>query len=479
LLICVTIIALSFSLSSVIKQSRYYDKATRTLDDYREYLLTKYYPQVIEAERLAQESHDADQLAVSVTVKAQAWEELVSQFKLGAMGLDPAAGNAPGNPGPPLETEQARLQRLERLQKGTREQHPHYRLGFVPDDLKPHTPLTSLFVHESYMRLIIDLIFLYLVGLELEAILGSLLYLGCFVGGGLAAELLFAVMSPNGTEPLTGMSGAVGALLGAFFILDRRARFKFYWVHLFLLKPKSGVAFARIRLAVPLGIALHGLAASLTGGSAAWIVFLGVAGSFFFSMVIAAVIKRAAPGWLMYDSDTITYTVVETNAETMPDGAPIPNVKLLVKEFEDAITHGHDQKTTELMAQISYLAHRPATRDEMIGRLDELLHRRPSLKLDQDLQFMIIQDLTNRDDNKRAMDLLQQLTNADQPRDVQAQALFRQARLLEKMNKKAKAVRILSFLAVEYDGTSWATRARKDVEAARAAGETAGSEFGI
>jgi membrane associated rhomboid family serine protease len=92
--------------------------------------------------------------------------------------------------------------------------------------------LTAMFMHGSWDHLLGNMLFLAIFGKNVEDALGHLRYLAFYVAGGFAATvlqtattLLFSPAADAGI-PMLGASGAISAVLGAFFALHPHARVK-------------------------------------------------------------------------------------------------------------------------------------------------------------------------------------------------------------------------------------------------------------
>lgn len=83
---------------------------------------------------------------------------------------------------------------------------------------------TALFMHADWLHLVGNLLFLMIFGLSAERVLGSRRFLTLFLLGGALANLAGAVMLANASAPIIGSSGAVSAIVGAYFALFPRAR---------------------------------------------------------------------------------------------------------------------------------------------------------------------------------------------------------------------------------------------------------------
>jgi membrane associated rhomboid family serine protease len=91
--------------------------------------------------------------------------------------------------------------------------------GFVA--MKPHAVnfLSSIFMHQGIIFVLPNMIFLSILGKQLEDALGRLLFLGVFLLSGVAGTALFYVMDHTSTIPCTGSAGAVAGVVAAFWIV--------------------------------------------------------------------------------------------------------------------------------------------------------------------------------------------------------------------------------------------------------------------
>jgi membrane associated rhomboid family serine protease len=88
-----------------------------------------------------------------------------------------------------------------------------------PDKIVPLSLLTSMFLHGGWLHLLGNMIYLGVFGGSLEDRLGHLRYLTFYLLTGTVASLVFVVAALGSTRPLVGASGAIAAVLGAYFRL--------------------------------------------------------------------------------------------------------------------------------------------------------------------------------------------------------------------------------------------------------------------
>ena len=82
--------------------------------------------------------------------------------------------------------------------------------------------LTSIFIHASIFHLVGNLLFLLIFGLRGEEMFSLPEFLGIYILGGLAGNLLYLQFGPLNVAGI-GASGAIFSLFGACIIYDRRS----------------------------------------------------------------------------------------------------------------------------------------------------------------------------------------------------------------------------------------------------------------
>lgn len=84
--------------------------------------------------------------------------------------------------------------------------------------------LESMFLHEGWLHIAVNMLFLWVFGNNVEDRLGRGPFVLLYLAGGIAATLLHLAFAPNLTIPTIGASGAIAAVLGAYLVLFPRAR---------------------------------------------------------------------------------------------------------------------------------------------------------------------------------------------------------------------------------------------------------------
>jgi membrane associated rhomboid family serine protease len=86
--------------------------------------------------------------------------------------------------------------------------------------------LTTMFLHASIPHLAGNMLFLWVFGNNIEDQRGWRRYLLLYIVGGLVASGAHVAVDPNSTVPIIGASGAIAAVMGAYFVLWPSVRVK-------------------------------------------------------------------------------------------------------------------------------------------------------------------------------------------------------------------------------------------------------------
>lgn len=88
------------------------------------------------------------------------------------------------------------------------------------------TLLTSMFLHGGFMHLAGNMLFLWVLGDNVEDAMGHARYVAFYLLSGLAAALAHAGLDPVSKIPMIGASGAISGVIGAYLILHPKAPIK-------------------------------------------------------------------------------------------------------------------------------------------------------------------------------------------------------------------------------------------------------------
>jgi membrane associated rhomboid family serine protease len=93
--------------------------------------------------------------------------------------------------------------------------------------MRPHAPcpipvrltlFTSMFLHGSWMHLLGNMLYLWIVGDNVEEVLGTISYIIVYLACGLVGSLAQIVASPDSLTPTLGASGAIAGIMGAYVV---------------------------------------------------------------------------------------------------------------------------------------------------------------------------------------------------------------------------------------------------------------------
>lgn len=112
--------------------------------------------------------------------------------------------------------------------------HPDWAVlaGFPDGDYRPF--LTSLFLHSSWLHLVLNMWLLWIFGDNVEDRMGSARFLAFYVACGLLATATHVYFNAVSAIPTLGASGAIAGVMGAFYFLYPQARIVL-WFPIFLL----------------------------------------------------------------------------------------------------------------------------------------------------------------------------------------------------------------------------------------------------
>lgn len=171
----------------------------------------------------------------------------------------------------------------------------YYSFGTVPleitNGISYHTLISSMFLHGSIMHLIGNMLFLYVFADNIEARVGSYIFIIFYLLGGVAATLGHILSEPLSNVPSLGASGAISAVMGAYLVLFPRSRVKLLFVPFLRTFSVSAIYFLAAWFVFQLGTGL--LMASTEdpqqGGGTAWWAHIG---GFVFGLLAALILRR-------------------------------------------------------------------------------------------------------------------------------------------------------------------------------------------
>ncbi len=181
---------------------------------------------------------------------------------------------------------------------------------------RPHVPcpipvrltlLTSMFLHGSWMHLIGNMLYLWIVGDNVEEVLGSFRYLIVYFACGLAGSLAQIAVDPDSLTPTLGASGAIAGIMGAYVIWFPHNQIRVLLFRFITVLPAVIVIGAWIALQIWLGADSIHRGGQDQGG----VAYLAHVGGAITGIVVAILFYReaiyvknrnaAAEGWSVYE----------------------------------------------------------------------------------------------------------------------------------------------------------------------------------
>lgn len=103
--------------------------------------------------------------------------------------------------------------------------------GLVPERFHVLNLFTSMFLHGGWLHLIGNMMFLWVLGDNIEDILGHGQFLLFYLASGLAAGLAQYAVYPDSRVPMIGASGAIAGVMGAYLVKFPHSRIEMvFWV---------------------------------------------------------------------------------------------------------------------------------------------------------------------------------------------------------------------------------------------------------
>ena len=97
-------------------------------------------------------------------------------------------------------------------------------LGVVPAEFSWIRTVTSAFLHDGWIHFGGNMLYLWIFGDNVEDAMGHVLFVLFYLLSAALAAATYAAFNPASAAPLIGASGAVAAVMGAYFVLYPRSQ---------------------------------------------------------------------------------------------------------------------------------------------------------------------------------------------------------------------------------------------------------------
>lgn len=164
------------------------------------------------------------------------------------------------------------------------------RWGFTPKKFEFLKIFSSMFIHANFLHLLFNMLFLWLVGCNIEDDWSWKVFLGLYLISGVIACLLHTAFFPKSTVPLIGASGAIAGIMGAFMIRHYKTKIRFaYFLWFILIRPYYGTFAIYAGIALPFWFLQQIIFAS--GGAESGTAHWAHVGGFVFGAVVGISMK--------------------------------------------------------------------------------------------------------------------------------------------------------------------------------------------
>jgi len=164
------------------------------------------------------------------------------------------------------------------------------RWGFTPKKFEFLKIFSSIFIHANFLHLLFNMLFLWLVGCNIEDDWSWKVFLGLYLISGVIACLLHTAFFPKSTVPLIGASGAIAGVMGAFMIRHYKTKIRFaYFLWFILIRPYYGTFAIYAGIALPFWFLQQIIFAS--GGAESGTAHWAHVGGFVFGAVVGVSMK--------------------------------------------------------------------------------------------------------------------------------------------------------------------------------------------
>lgn len=155
------------------------------------------------------------------------------------------------------------------------ERTPFRLFGFIPGDFNPLKIISAMFLHGSLWHLLSNMIFLWLVGCNIEETWGWRVLGGIFLLSGVTAALCHLAAFGGSMVPMIGASGAVAGVMGAYMVRHFKTKIRFFYLALVIIRPFLGTFSLQAGLVLPIWFLLQLLGARWGGEDVAYWAHVG------------------------------------------------------------------------------------------------------------------------------------------------------------------------------------------------------------
>ena len=147
-----------------------------------------------------------------------------------------------------------------------------YPVSAVPPKQVYLSLLTSMFLHDGWLHVLGNMLYLWIFGNNVEDVMGSVPFLGFYLVCGVGGTLAHVAIYPRSIGFLLGASGAISGVLGAYLLLYPRALI--YTLFFFFIVPIPAFVVIGFWILLQFFEGISSAAGGLASGTA-WFAHLG------------------------------------------------------------------------------------------------------------------------------------------------------------------------------------------------------------
>jgi membrane associated rhomboid family serine protease len=181
-------------------------------------------------------------------------------------------------------------------------------LWLVPADSHWWAFITSMFVHEGFLHLIGNMVYLFLFGSCVEDLIGRVHFIFFYLLCGVIGCFVYIAMAPGhfaSEIPMGGASGAISGCIGGFLLLLARTKIEFKWVMFIFFMLRSGEFFLPAWLVISFWFLedFTSMVAEITKGPHAGVAFAAHVGGTLAGLALVALEKPRVKRMLALEAE--------------------------------------------------------------------------------------------------------------------------------------------------------------------------------
>jgi membrane associated rhomboid family serine protease len=189
--------------------------------------------------------------------------------------------------------------------------------GFAPAPAA-FSLVTSMFLHGGFMHLAGNMLFLWVLGDNVEDAMGHKRFVVFYLLAGIAAALAHGLSDPASQVPMIGASGAISGVIGAYLVLHPKARIKVLVSYFLVWLPAYVVLGA--------WIGLQFVSAAMDPGGAGGVAWWAHIGGFFAG--IALIFPMRNKGVPLFDRDQEKFELKPQIAKAPKRRSRVPDSRI-------------------------------------------------------------------------------------------------------------------------------------------------------